>query len=196
MDEINSALIKRIEKYTMASVTPDRYAHSMRTAGTAIKLCTIYGEDAQKGYLAGIAHDMCKDMGGSFLQSLSQQSGYEPTEIEKKKNSLLHGRAASIILKNEFGIHDSGILEAVCHHTFGKKDMSNLARIIYIADKIEPGRPHMTGDYFDKLIKMPLDRLLFHIVQENIEYLREQGKEVAITTLEFYESLQEGAFNV
>lgn len=183
-------LIKKVTKYTMASVNPERFAHSVRTAETARILCRLYNEDEKLGYLAGVAHDMCKDMSGSVQVYLAKQDGHTLSDIEKKKNSLLHGRAASVLLKRDFGIDDCDVLESVCFHTFGRKSMSNLGKIIYIADKIEPGRPHMTKDYFEVLTQKSLNTLAFHILEENIAYLRKQKKEVALSTLEFHESLK------
>lgn len=192
MDAEIEARLKKIQKYTMASVTPERFAHSMRTAQTARLLCRLYGEDEQKGFLAGISHDMCKDMKGSIQVTLVEQEGYTLSDIEKKKNSLLHGRAASVLLMKDFGITDSDILESVCFHTYGKKGMGNLAKIVYIADKIEPGRPHMTNEYFSQLTRKTLQDLTRHILEENIAFLKKQKKEVALSTLEFHESLKEG----
>lgn len=183
-------LIIKVTKYTMASVNPERFAHSVRTAETARILCCIYNENEKMGYLAGVAHDMCKDMSGSVQVYLAKQDGYILSDIEKKKNSLLHGRAASVLLRRDFGIDNCDLLESVCCHTFGKKGLSNLGKIIYSADKIEPGRPHMTKEYFDVLTGKSLNALVFHILEENIAFLRKQKKEVALSTLEFYESLK------
>lgn len=192
MDIQRNELINKVKKYTMASVKPERFAHSVRTAETAVLLCRLYNENEEDGFIAGIAHDMCKDMSGSLQVYLAEKDGHILLDIEKNKNSLLHGRAASVLLQRDFGIEQVNILEAVCYHTFGKKNMSNLAKIIYIADKIEPGRPHMTPDYFNLLIKKNLNELAFYVLQENIDFLRKQRKEVAINTLEFYESLKGG----
>ena len=50
-----------IDSYLRTVVSPKRYAHSVRTAQTARKMCELYGLDPEKGYLSGIAHDMCKE---------------------------------------------------------------------------------------------------------------------------------------
>ena len=68
--------------------------------------------------------------------------------------------------------------------------MCNLAKILFIADKIEPGREHVTEKYLKKTEKMALNELAMFVVSENISYLQERGKKVAPATQEFLESLE------
>ena len=182
-------LINRVAQFTQTSVNPERFSHCVRTAETAQFMCSLYNEDEKLGYLAGLAHDMCKEMSGIKQVELAEENGYTLSELEEKKKLLLHGRSASILLKRDFGVDNNDVLEAVCYHTFGSKGMCNLAKIIYIADKIEPERPHMTWDYVVALTRKSLNELTLYILKENISFLREQKKEVALSSLEFYESL-------
>lgn len=183
--------IQKINKYVLSSVSDTRYEHSVRTAQTAKQLCKLYNEDEQLGYLAGIAHDMCKEMKNKLLFSLASQDGDPITEIEQNKPSLLHGRAASVLLKQEFGITDKKILEAVKYHTFGNVGMSDFAKILYIADKIEPGRPHVNEEYMKQFEGLTLNEFLIKILEENINYLKEKGKLIAENTNIFLKSLKE-----
>ena len=56
------AKIEEIRAYTKAHVKKSRYEHSERVAQMCSLLCGHYGLNIEEGYLAGIAHDMCKDM--------------------------------------------------------------------------------------------------------------------------------------
>ena len=56
-----SQVILKIEDYVKTVVSESRYEHSVRTARTAEKMCALYGLEPKIGYLAGIAHDMCKE---------------------------------------------------------------------------------------------------------------------------------------
>jgi len=89
------ALIKKIKKYAKTSVPRSRYEHSIRTAEMCSKLCSLYGLDENLGYLAGVAHDMCKNLDDERMLSLSAKDNNPITELEKEKPSLLHGRAAA-----------------------------------------------------------------------------------------------------
>lgn len=187
---IDAALIERLSLYTASAVNPKRYEHSLRTAETAARLCRRYGLDAQSGYFAGIVHDMCKDMEDEVIFSLAVLDGQPVSILETEKKSLLHGRAAAVLLKRDFGIHNGDILEAVRVHTFGCAGMGDLAKILYIADKIEPGRAHSSESYIQECIKLDLDKLLLKIAMENMNYLKKQKKAIAPATVDLIQSLQ------
>ena len=123
---------------------------------------------------------------------ISSKIEMEISQIEKDKPSLLHGRAASVVLKNEFGVTNKDVLEAVANHTFGKPKMCNLAKILYVSDKIEPGRPQVTQEYLEKIEKKSLNELLSFVLEENIDYLNKKGKSVSEITYKFLESVKEG----
>ncbi|HIW36196.1 MAG TPA: bis(5'-nucleosyl)-tetraphosphatase (symmetrical) YqeK [Candidatus Treponema faecavium] len=187
---MDSQIAERIRQYVMGSVKPARYEHSLRTAETCRKMCAVYGQNADKGYLAGIAHDMCKEMPARLLISLAEQDGSPVSALEAEKPSLLHGRAAAVKLYADYGIYDDDILNAVRNHTFGRAGMSGLEKILYVADKIEPGRPHSSSAYVSGLLKYSLDTVVLKILRDNLEYLKASGKAVAPATFALYEELQ------
>ena len=183
-------LTEKVRRYVKKSVSEKRYSHSVRTAEMCRKLCALYGLDEKTGYFAGISHDMCKNFKPEQLLSLAQEDGADVSELELKKPSLLHGRAAAVLLKNDFGVTDSSVLEAVANHTFGKTGMCSLAKVLYAADKIEPGREHVTEDYLARLLALSLDGLVKDVLEENIDYLRKKGSAVAQESEKLLESLQ------
>ena len=183
-------LTEKVRRYVKKSVSEKRYSHSVRTAEMCRKLCALYGLDEKTGYFAGISHDMCKNFKPEQLLSLAKEDGADVSELERKKPSLLHGRAAAVLLKNDFGVTDSSVLEAVANHTFGKTGMCSLAKVLYAADKIEPGREHVTEDYLARLLALSLDGLVKAGLEENIDYLRKKGSAVAQESEKLLESLQ------
>ena len=183
-------LVEKVRKFAAAAVKKDRFEHSERVAETAKLMCDMYGVDPQKGYLAGLAHDMCKDLDGETLLSLASHDGQPINEVEKKKPALLHGRAAAEKLRRDFFVDDKDIIQAVSRHTLGGASLCPLAKIIYAADKIEPGRPQSTPEYREKLFKLSLDNLCLTVLEENMEYLRSKGKQIAPVSFRFHEALK------
>lgn len=182
-------LTERIRKLVMASVSEERYKHSVRVAQTCSKLCERFGLNSQIGFFAGMAHDMCKNMGEEELLKTALRDGLPLLKIEKARPSLLHGRAAAVLLKEDWNVDDPDILEAVANHTFGKAGMGDLAKLLYVADKIEPGREHVTEEYTARLMAMSINEMTAAVVGESMEYLAGKGKKVAAETKAFYESL-------
>ena len=169
---------EEIRQFTMAHVKKSRYEHSVRVAETCARLCRQYGLDSRKGYLAGIGHDMCKDFSDEDLLSLAARDGHEIIDYDRKKPSLLHGRAAAVMLKEQFKVFDPEILEAVANHTSGITGMCDLTKCLFLADKIEPGRPQSTDEYRARLFAMSLDDMLYSVLEENYDYIKGKGFEI------------------
>lgn len=183
------SLITVVRQYAQQHESQYRFEHSVRTAETCEKLCRRFGLDARKGYLAGIAHDICKEFSKLDLVSLAIKDGAVVSPIERTKISLLHGRAAAVFLTEQFGITDEEIIEAVRNHIFGKAGIGALAKVLFVADKTEPAREHVTEAYLKKIENLGLDELVVFVLSENIAYLTKRGKDVAPASQEFLESL-------
>lgn len=191
-DKILEETISKMHKVVQKMVKPSRYEHSVSTAEMAERMCLEYGENPRLGYLAGLVHDMCKDFDGKQMLFLAKQDGYPITEIEMDKKSLLHGRAASVLLETEYGITNNKVLEAVRNHTFGSPGMCDFAKILYTADKIEPTRPHITKERIEELFEKELDDFVLSVLEEAIEYEQSMGHTLAPITEKFLLSLIRG----
>ena len=172
------AKTEEIRAFTEAHVKAKRYQHSVRVAEMCARLCRQYGLDSRKGYLAGIGHDMCKDFSDQELLELAARDGRKIIDYDRKKPALLHGRAAAVMLREHFKVYDPEILEAVANHTSGIIGMCDLTKCLFLADKIEPGRPQSTDEYREKLLSLPLDEMLYSVLEENYEYLKKKGYEI------------------
>ena len=176
-------LIQRVENEARANLNLTRYIHSRHTALLAYDLCCRFKKDYPSldpdlGYLVGIAHDLCKQLCDEEQIRLTKIYGGEISRIEKEKPSLLHGRACAVVLKDHFKINDNEVLEAIAVHTEGHKDMSPLAKILYIADKMEVSRLKvepavrnriLSGDTLDQILIMVLERAVFSLRDRKLE---------------------------
>ena len=162
----------------------------MRTAETLAKLCVNYGLDEEKGWVAGIAHDMCKNCSDDEMFALVKKDGKPVSKLEESKPALLHGRAAAILIQEKFGVNDPEIIDAIANHTFGSVDSCDLALLLFVADKIEPGRPQSTDQYRANLFAKSCHGIVLAVLEENIEYLAAHGKIAAPASLELAEKLR------
>lgn len=184
-----SKVIERIDAYAKKVLSRKRYEHSVRVAETSRYMCGLYALDPEKGYVAGIAHDICKEMDDSLMISLAKKDGMEISDAEREKVSLLHGRAAAVFIQEEFDVFDGDIIESISNHTLGKENLCDLGKIVYCADKIEPGRPQSTEEYRKNLFSKSLNEMTAIVVRENMEYLEKKGKKIAPQSKLFLESL-------
>lgn len=169
---------EHIRKFTKKSVKKSRYEHSQRVAQLCVEIAEKYGLDKEKAYLAGIGHDMCKDLSDEKMLETAERDGFPIIDFERKKISLLHGRAAAVVMKEKFGITDADVLEAVANHTSGIVGMCDLTKCLYIADKIEPGRPHSSKEYVEQMLELPFEELFYKIMKDNYNFIISKGYEV------------------
>jgi nicotinate-nucleotide adenylyltransferase len=184
--------VERLEDRVRRSISEKRFAHSVGTAALARELAARWGEDGDDAYLAGMTHDMCKELDPAQIVAIAARDGRETPVWFENRPKLLHGRAAAVILSEEYGIRDSDVLEAVRDHTFGAPSMGNLARIVFCADKLEPGRER---DAFGTaaLACLTLDGMLAMVVGDRLSYLRSMKRDIAPPTLALYLALGGGA---
>lgn len=182
-------LKEKLREYAKKHEKPTRYEHSERVAQMCVTLCRHYGLDQEKGYLVGIGHDICKDIPTEKMLELAKMDGNPITDFELKTPSILHGRAAAVKMKNKFGIDDEEILEAVANHVSCKLGICDLGKVLFLADKIEPGRPQSTDEYRANLMKLSLDGMLHQVLVENYEYIKRKGFDIYPDTkkmIEYY----------
>jgi nicotinate-nucleotide adenylyltransferase len=180
-------LIRRVEGEARESISLTRFLHSRHTALLAWDLCcrfrTVYPSLVPEvGYLTGIAHDMCKQLCDSEQIRLAKEYGGEISRMEKEKPSLLHGRACAVMLKERFKVNDNEVLEAIAYHTEGHKDMGPMAKVLYIADKMEVSRVKvdparrkqiLAGDTLDRIFIAVLEQTVFSIRNRKLELSKE-----------------------
>jgi nicotinate-nucleotide adenylyltransferase len=179
--------IARIEAEVRIRVDPARFFHSRNTAILAWDLCRRFGLDPAMGYLAGIAHDICKSMTEAELFAQVHSDGRQISALERKKPFLLHARAAAVLLQERFGIRNKDILDAVRLHTIADVEMGPLAKVVYIADKIELSREHVNPALRDLSGTAGLDLLFEAVLDDTVAYLRSRKLDLSEGTLRLFE---------
>ena len=181
--------IMRIETAARQALSKERFLHSRNTALLARELCRRFGLDPLAGYLAGIAHDLAKQMDGKQMLELAEKDGGKISDIEKGKLNLLHGRAAAVLLKESFRVNNKDVLEAVAVHTLGSENMGPLAKVIYVADKTEVSRnidPALRKMCYEE----ELDVILLAVLHRTINKLRSRKLEPSEETLRLLKKME------
>jgi len=110
--------------------------------------------------------------------------------VEEQKPSLLHGRACAVVLKDRFKITDNEILHAIAYHTEGHKDMSPLAKVLYIADKVEVSRVKVDPAVRTRILAGDtLDRILIPVLERTVSSIRDRKLELSKNTLGLLEKM-------
>lgn len=162
-----------------------RFNHVLRVEQTAIKLAKQYNVDIEKASIAGLCHDYAKQRPDQDFIDEIHRCGLTP-ELLNYGNAIWHGVVGAELIKDELGIWDEDILNAVRHHTTGAAKMSPLEQVIYMADYIEPARDFPGVDKARSITAKDLGAGVAYQTKQTLEYLVERNSPVYPTTLETY----------
>ena len=152
-----------------------RYRHTLGVAETAKKMARRFGEDEQRAELAGLLHDCAKCMTLEQMQKAAK--GETVDEVMRESKALMHAVAGMCVARDVYGVTDPKVLSAIRWHTTGHAGMTNLEKIIYLADVIEPNRKPFPGiEPLRALSKKNLDEAMYYALKMSLEHIQEQGK--------------------
>lgn len=194
MESLSSSLISLIEDTARAWLPSERFLHSKNVAVLSAQLCNRFHIDERAGYLAGIAHDMCKHFDSKRIYDLVRLDGLPIGPVETQKPELMHGRAGAVYVQVYHNVSTPEVLQAIRMHTFGGPGMGDLAKIVYIADKIEPSRPDINPDLRIACRTEPLSILFARVVSDTLQYLQQRGKLLNQETNSMLAELQREGF--
>lgn len=177
-----------------SALSVKRYIHTMGVVDEAEKLAEIYGTHAEKekAKVAALLHDCAKDYPADLKKRFCKEYHIPIDEIMKKQPDLIHPFLGAEVAKREYLIDDDDILNAIRYHTTGRKQMSLLEKVIFIADYIETGREEFEGlEEARRLAYLDLDMAMRYILEETIAYVKKRNKilhPLSSEALEYYKN--------
>lgn len=114
-----------------------RYLHSIGTEVKARELAGRFYVDADKAALAGLLHDCAKYMSKDEILQFVLEKNIPIPKDDIYVPPILHCFAGEYLAYHEYGIRDPEVLKAIRYHTLGSISMSDLDKVVYLADKIE-----------------------------------------------------------
>ncbi|MCP3025611.1 bis(5'-nucleosyl)-tetraphosphatase (symmetrical) YqeK [Halobacillus sp. A5] len=166
-----------------------RYEHTVRVTDTAVELAIQYGADVQKAETASILHDFAKHKSKEELKHWISNDERVPNDLLDYHHELWHGPAGALMLENELEIKDPEILSAIACHTSGKKNMSLLDKVVFLADYIEPGRNFEGVEEVRELAKSDLDNACLQSLVNTVHFLTNNKRTVYPDTINAYNAL-------
>lgn len=141
------------------------------------KLAKIYNADVQTAKLAGLMHDIAKEMTPEQMLKYVKENNIPINEIERINTPILHGKIGADIAKKKYGINEQ-IQKAIEYHTTTNPDMDLIAKIVFVSDKIELNRKSKDYDIEAerKLAMKDLDATILIIINNNIKSLISKDK--------------------
>lgn len=157
--------IEKWEERLLADIGKKRYKHSYRVMETALKLNTNIDEDIVK--IAAILHDCAKYNEEKYFKLYGSKIDSKQLQYE----DVLHSFLGAEVAKSVYNIDNEEILDAIRFHTTARAHMTELEKIIYLADATEAKRDYPGVDEIRKLSKISFNQAILTSLDQNIKYL-------------------------
>lgn len=178
----NNYIIDENLKYKLEKLlTKKRYIHSLGVANMAKRLARIYGIDEEKAYFSGYIHDMAKCLSVEESNRYVRYYGIDYKYINNIQ--IAHSKVGAKLAKDELGIKDMDIINAISYHTTARAKMSLLEEILYVSDAIEINRKYNEVEKLRKEAGIDLDKVCLFILDFCIEDLNKKNKEIDRDTI-------------
>ncbi|WP_085875101.1 bis(5'-nucleosyl)-tetraphosphatase (symmetrical) YqeK [Peptoniphilus vaginalis] len=175
--------LKKYEKEIRDRIGEKRFLHTLRVRDTALELAKIYEVDQEKAEVAGFLHDCAKIRDHDELIKAAKEAGLLLTKEMIKAPQIIHSYLGAIYARDLYGIEDEDILNAITYHTTGRVNMSDLEKIIFLADYIEPMRNFDGVERARQLAKNDLDAAMYFALNNTLKFLVDHDTYIVPTTV-------------
>ncbi|MBQ9942419.1 MAG: bis(5'-nucleosyl)-tetraphosphatase (symmetrical) YqeK [Christensenellaceae bacterium] len=162
--------------YIKERLDEKRIRHTLGVEKMALAMAERFGADEAAAQTAALLHDAAKKIKKQEKRDLAQIYNIRTDDITMVQPDLLHGPLAAKMVKQQLGIADEDILNAICYHTTGRAGMSKLEKIIYLADLIEEGRSFPGVEQLRALAEEDLDKALLAGMRHVLLYVIGRGE--------------------
>ena len=169
--------IEEMRALLQQSLKPKRYEHSLRVYETALTMAEHFHADKQKVALAALLHDCGRQVPKEASAARAEELGIAVDAVEKAQPILLHAKLGVYYAVHKYGVSpdDREVLDAIRYHSTGTADMTDTAKIVFLADLIEPGRDFEGVEAIREASFQDLDLGMLLSYDNTIRYLLEDG---------------------
>lgn len=160
-----------IDEFVAHSMSEKRYRHSVSVAKLSAELAEAHGLNVDAAYTAGMLHDLCKqwpyEKAKCWMQTLFPQ-------FIDEAPAIWHGYLGAVYVSRHYRLKNKQILNAIYHHVKGDSK-EPIARIIYMADKLDPLRDYDSSKEI-ALAKKDLKAAYELVYAQQQDYLKKEKK--------------------
>jgi predicted HD superfamily hydrolase involved in NAD metabolism len=118
----------------------EKVSHCIFVAEYAASLSAKAGVPHDEIVTAGMLHDLCRVDAPDLLLSRARGYGIDISEAALEFPMLLHGPVAAEECREDLGIWDDDVYEAIYWHTTGRPGLGRTGQLLFVADFSEPTR--------------------------------------------------------
>jgi predicted HD superfamily hydrolase involved in NAD metabolism len=175
MEEAWGATLPSLVRERFARLSAPRQAHVVRVAALLEALARHHRvASSEQARLAGYGHDLFREESREGLLAEARRLGVSIGAEERGEPILLHGPVAAAWLK-QAGLGSPEVWEAIAHHTTAGPRLGGLAKALFIADGVEPGRRYPERERLYDLAFQDLEAAWCAVVEQSARYLESRG---------------------
>lgn len=188
-DEAEMMTIDEMKQLLQASLPPKRYKHSVHVYETALELAKSHKLPEEKIAICALLHDCGREVASKESAAEADALGIAIDDVERNQPILLHAKLGVYYAQTKYGVTDKEILAGISQHTTGAAHMTDLAKVVFLADMIEPGRDFPGIEDMRKLAHKSLDKAMLKAYSNTIEYLLAGGQLIHPHCIDGYNEL-------
>lgn len=173
---------KEMIESVRAQMPEKRWLHTVGVMETAVKLAKRFGADEEKAELGALLHDVCKYWRVDEQARVIRENGL-PADLLEYDKELWHAHAGAWVAQDRYGITDEEVLNAIRYHTSGREGMTQIEKIVCLADYMEPGRDFPGVNNIRENAEHSLEKALIEGFDGTIRFLLEKRKRIYPLTL-------------
>lgn len=158
--------LENITEFINTRLSAKRFMHVKRVMETAKDLAGRHGVNVADAELAALVHDVAKEQNIHLVKRILRLR--EEHAYLEHSNKIWHAPLGAIVAQETFGIANPDILNAIRFHTTGRPGMSDLEKVIFVADYTEPGRTY-EGCIAVRQLWHNLDQATCEILKQKVE---------------------------
>lgn len=154
-----------IFSYVKARLTEKRRRHTAGVIECALELNKQLGLDREKVILSCALHDVAKYLKEEDFPGFKREDGMP--------SSVIHAFLGEYVAKEVLGVTDEDVLTAIRYHTTGRPNMTDLEKLVYVADLLERNRNYPGVDKLRRLIKNDFNKGFTECIRQGYKHLKQ-----------------------
>ena len=162
------------------SVLPEkRLIHTANVIACALDKAKPLNVDRDDVFTACTLHDVAKYL---------KREDYPLAEIpDDMPSAVVHAFLGEYVAREKLGIKNQDILNAIKYHTSGRENMSNLEKLVFVADMVEEGRTYDGVDELRKLYDVDFEKCFIECLKEEMIHLKNKKTQIFYLTEKAYD---------
>jgi len=158
--------LEDVATFAKARLSPKRFQHVLGVVETAEMLAKRHDVNVSDASYAAMIHDIAKEQDvNQIARLLRLENEHDYLQYSDK---VWHAPLGAIIATKTFGIENQDIINAIKYHPTGRAQMSDLEKVLFVADYTEPNRN------FEEAIAIrefwgDLERAVYEILKQKVE---------------------------